>query len=602
MHDDVNEPPRRGKRGIVLPICLSLMFTLLVLALALAQQSRAHLGFALLVEAETREREAASAAMGDLQSIMQYVSDPVGSKSEVNPSVMGLPNPLPTPGAGVATFSNGPDIDVKIVGQFNGSAPDASIFEPVVKGYSVATADGYSAGATTVAGLFVPSRHAGVYVTAAVPNEPRATYLGMFSSLYPIGLMAVQGTVKIAEARSAGDYRGSESGIPVHIYGSQNVTVMGFCNGRMFSTSAQMTQSQTGGLKGALTMNRMPADFEAQLATAKAQVVQTLVDEGAAIQQLHQCLHENIPDNNDITTGCANGQCVAQFNPGNPDVSTLNGMPGTDLNGNTFQVIGDFVVPSGTGIQVPFDMDIQGNLVLSSQSVLNVTGKLAVHGNVMFQQQASLVCGSTVTVDGTVDMLYAPSPNISISSCILATADVNLAGGMSSHEEGVKLTARDPYSTPPCPFADSTLTCLVPGRPPQVHYEQVPNPNCDKFLKQSQQCVQMNNAAFAQFFPVVVAQGPVSTTQVAGIFVNTDGNITIGGSRAAGLFVATGTINSTSSRVVGCMWSRTGSINASSSNWRWFPYWSYAFVHTVGGDLFTGATRYWRVGFGRAQQ
>lgn len=608
MHDHLKprRPTRQAGRGIVLPICLSLMFCLFVLALALAEQSRTHLGFALSVEAETREREAVSAALADMTSLLQHSIDPTRWTLELPPTYMGLPNPLPaTAGGAELPFQNGPDIDVRIDGQFGGGALDASFHRPPPATLDPQLADGYASPRMTNGGVPVPSRHTAVYAQGTIPGAGLTRWLGIFSSNYPYGLMAPQGRVVLKEAGTTGDYSGaSETGLLANIVAT-GVTATGTLVNARFVVPQGASVQASRGIVCTTPSVRWPTDFDDTLDQARTNMAGPgLTDKGDDIRALHQARHESIPDNTNITAACQVGQCIAQFNPGNSDVSTVTGLPGTDLSGQTFTVAScDFVIPAGVSVQIPFALEIQGNLILSSNSELMVSQTLRVHGDVRLSPNSTLGVQQDLTVDGYVDMLYAPGTNPSIVASLISGGDMTLSHGMSSHEQGMSLTPNaTPFSKPSCPFGASTLTCLVPGRPPQIHTENAKNPNCDEYDQKATQNTQTLNSAWGSFFPGVTLAGQQTTSQVAGVLAVSDGQISVGGSNddvAAGFFVASGNLNLTVGQLTGVAWSRSGSILAPSASWRWYPFWSHAYVYGQSSSKAVYANRYWRVGSGQ---
>lgn len=624
MHDHVisRRSPRAPARGIVLPVCLSLMFCLFVLALALAEQSRTHLGFALSVEAETRGREAASAALADLTSILQCSVDPTRWTLELPPTYMGLPNPIPPTETGAERpspsgptlplqrnpelpFQNGPDIDVKIDGQFGGRAPDASFHRPPPSACDPTFPDGYASPRMTNGGVPVPSRHTAVYVQATLPGVGLTRWLGMMSSNFPYGLMAPHGRVVIKDAWTSGDYAGtSETGLLANIVAGTAITATGKVNARFVVPPGTSVQAPRG-IICATRGVRWPTDFDETVEKTRQKLAGSgLIDKGDDIRTLQQARHESIPDSTTITASCQVGRCVAQFNPGNPDVSTVNGLSGTDLSGGTFRIASaDFVIPSGVSVQIPFNLEIQGNLILCDSAELRVSNALHVYGDVRLSPNSTLAVEQKLTVEGYVDMLYAPGANPSIVASLVSGGDMTLARGMSSHEQGIELTPNvTPFSKPDCPFGPSTLTCVVDGRPPQVHTEEAPNPNCKAFDQKATPNVQALNAAWGAFFPGVSVAGQQTTRQVAGVLAVSDGQITVGSSTndvAAGFFVASGDLNLTLGRLVGVAWSRGGDIHAPSTSWRWYPYFAHAYVYGPRDSTAIIANRYWRVGSGQ---
>lgn len=621
-----------------MPICLSLMFCLFVLALALAEQSRTHLGFTLSVEAEIREREAALAAMGDLSSILQRACDPVMWSNDLSPAFMKLPDPLPAAlGSAELPFENGPDIDIEIDGQFGGGSDEASLYRLPPLQYDAEESDAYPSPLVTRSGIAVPARHAALYVQARIPGGGLTRWLGMISTNHPVGMMAPLGSVTLGDARSSSSWtREAESGLMASIYASSGISVKGVVNARLCVPPGQTPDAPRGIVKEVSGLT-IPADFEMSRMKAAAEASKNLVDKGADIEALRQCRHASIPDSTNITALCQSGDVVAQFNPGSPDVSTIDGLPGTDRldfidrppgtespapsptpdtsdpslpsprgpSGPVFQVASaDFVVPAGEHIYIPYDMDVQGSLILEKQSILHVQRTLSVHGDVRLGPQCTLKAGETVVVDGFVDMLYQPGPNPSITTSIISGADMILNRGMTNREGGMSLSSSTPFTTPDCPFSPSTLTCIVRGIPPSVHIEQVDNPNCDTFTKQAKQCTQSANAAWSRFFPAVSLPGPQTRNDVMGIFIDCGDRLRIGSGQddvAGGLIAAARDVTLDIGRFTGVAWSRSGSITGKHTSWWWFPYWSHAWVQGASGAQAVVANRWWLTGYGQVR-
>ncbi|NDD27769.1 MAG: hypothetical protein EB084_05815 [Proteobacteria bacterium] len=592
------------------PICLSLMFCLFVLALALAEQSRAHLGFTLQAEAETRGTEAGLAALVELTSVLQHSVDPQRFTADLAPGKMGLPDPVPASGQGGALPFHGTDFfDVSVVGEFGGGATDASWHRPPPTVYDAQASDGYLAPVVTPAGVAVPARHTLLQAQATLPGLGLTRSLAMISSNHPYGLFAPNGSVAVAEARTTGDWTGStETGLMASIVALSGITVTGTANARMY-TARGLGQGvrASQGLKCVITTPiTSPPDYDPSLTKAQSDAMSGLTDKGSDVAHLHDCRHQSIPDSNDITTSCQRGNVVKQFNPGDTDIATIVGLAGTDLTGSgssaVFQIASaDLVVPSGKYVSLPYTVDIQGSLVITGPAELYVSNDLRVHGDVRLGPRATLIVGGALQVDGRIDMLYAPGTNPTITSCVLVQGDATVQHGMMGHENGVTLTAATPFSRPDCPFAPSTLTCVVPGRPPSIHFEQAHNPNCDTFDKIAAGCADTNNTAWAEFFPVVKLNGPADLSNEAGVFISCGGTLSVGSDAsesAAGFLVADHDISLGVGRFVGTAWSRSGNINAPTTVWRWYPFYSHAWLQSQGRLNPVTANRYWRVGYG----
>lgn len=585
-------PPGRGgrRRGIVLPIALALLFVLLTLALGLAEQGRAMLGFTVMTEAESLEIEANEVQAAYMQGILQ---------GEASPGTLGLPAAIPFLGGAVAPFQQPPDGPLEVFGQFNGGLPQVSGYnvKPLDQPWDSYTAGGY------YGGIHVPYRYVSFYSTARYPNMPSAMNVSLWDSDEPYGILAPNGTITVnGDAWSVHRYRGDNNdplGSMVNLASRAGVTVTGFVNGNLI---VQMGPTSTGaGSSGGIRRQvaspvGIPDGFKTSLATARAQMASTsgLVNLGTLIDALHTALHRNIPTNPLITGIPPPGTVpVAQLNEGSTDINSITAPSGTDLNGGTFDCGVDFTMPSGGGY-IPYSCHFARNLALMSHTVLIVQGDLTVDGNVYMSELSSLVVGGRLTVNGRLDM--ANQDWESNRAAIAASSDVVLPGGMQ-HTSTVTLAWQERFGTRSNPFSDSILSYVTTSDPPVPGAMTVTNPNNTAF-----NALSLADFGIAQGLDIYLQQimplGSPDTAFVPGALLVTDGSLTVGGTKMAGLGCAAGPITVTSTRTVGALWSQNANVVV--GDYRFYPYHTHAYVHSGGTDSIPVASnRFHRTAYGR---
>lgn len=606
MHDHVNHGRAhpagslRGRRpwrrtrlvtGIVLPVAMALLFVMLTLALGLAEQGRALLGFTVQNESEALEIEANELEFADMQAILQ---------GELPTSTLGLPAAIPTPSGAAATFQQPAGGPLEVLGQFNGLSSNVSTYsvKPVDQIY-----DGYSSG-TLAGGMYAPSRHVVVVSTARYPNMPSTTHASVFTSNHPYGILAPNGTITVnGDARSSINCRGNdtdESGVMVHLAARSGVTVTGFVNGRVQVQSGTMTLGSGGIRSTVATGVGIPTDFTASLATARTQITTGLTSIGPLIDALHAALHRSFPPNWLITGSPPPGATpISQYNTGSLDINTINAPAGTDLNGSTFKCGVDFVIPASQGIVVPYSCDFASNLALMGRSVLHVQGDLRVGGNLYLSDMSSLVVDGKLTVTGRLDMANVNALVPANQVVVLASSDVSLPNGMQ-RTPGVMPVPTVPFSARSNPFAGSWLSWVIPGDPPTPGTSPVTNPNNILFNTQALTDLAAVSG-LVPFFMNVTPAGAVATDDVPGALVSAGGTLTAGGTKFAGLGVASSQITVTSTRTVGALWSRDAGVIV--GDYRYHPYFTHAYGHSLGTDIVpVTSTRYHRTAYGKVFQ
>ncbi len=634
----------RRRNGIVLPIALSLTFALLIFALAVAQQSELQMRFSVIMEAREREQAAATAMLADLQSALQY--DSTNFTGDLNPDALCFAIPINCGGVFQSLFSNGDDINIATTGEFNGAAPFASMLEAVPSSPSATVIDGYAGGALTNSGLWCPARHAVLYATASMASQSPSTWLGVYDANFPFGVIACNGSVTLMDACSVVSATPSEvvsgtgswsagsavltfsstqapcvgmpvstpgssglapgtcilaipasgqatlsrtatgsgsgtitfsndSGLPCNVYGASGVTLSGsstasLVNARLYTApnSSPPTASAGGAvLTGTTSMATLPPDFLATLSNARSALNGlSLTDLSTPVSHLEQFAQQN------YQVLSAGGPLSVAQQSGGP-ILELPGnfvLPAGDSSGSSSSTTGS---SQSAGVTIPLDAEVTGNLIIGANQTLHVRGSLAVSNNVYLGTGSSLVVDDRLNVAGAVDSTSTGGLAPPITSGIIAGNDVTIGQGTGSTVAPVITPAPSPG-----PFSVVPVNAAV------------------------QQTV---NTDFGTWFPNATTPSSVATP--VGVFIYTDGHLSLTGAQATGLFVSAHdmTINPASSggtcRVTGTLWCENGNITATACQFRNYPYCRHAWIQAASSQFAVGATRWWQTAWGRVQ-
>jgi hypothetical protein len=97
----------------------------------------------------------------------------------------------------------------------------------------------------------------------------------------------------------------------------------------------------------------------------------------------------------------------------------------------------------------------------------------------------------------------------------------------------------------------------------------------------------------------VTFNGAADNLDVPGVFLATDSTLNMPApGKASGLFYARGDVNLGATKMVGAVWSQ-GSIHAPATDFRYFPYYTHAFVNLSGATTPIGAVEQHPIAAGR---
>lgn len=588
--------PRAKRRGFILIAALALMFVMVLFALILANLGRSMHGFTMITQGEASEYEATLFTFAELRGILQ---------GDLSSATLGLPASLgPSGSLSGSTNSNDATFSGKLTYQKpNGpSGPESYA--------STVAATGWS-------GVVVPTCHAAAMVKSTIPGAPdlaSASYLCMYTSNYPYGLLAPNGGIQVHSVRSTSDLDGADghlTGLMANLFAAHDITVGGTLNGRAYSSGNGISVASNGIVyRNWPNPVAIPTDFSDGLNSFKTSAVSGLGNSlMTALQDLHGALHEDFgPDlaaatGAEETAGLAQGgqTTVFDLDPYNGHSTTQNvvNSPGdTDYSGGTLTV--------GVSLRIPGENDelnfstvniSGGDLVLEDNSVLHVHGDLTVSGAIRMGKKATLIVDGATRATELSMKYQAPADNVGISSAVWGKGNITLTSGMSQTD--VLWTPNIP-GLPSNPY-NSTLyfTVTVPNEPAYETPGSCNNPIYDDFqARQVADAAKLAADGIQNYLVNVTPTG--SSSSVPGVLMMCDGAINLGaGSKASGLFYAAGGIQGTTAELVGAVFAAGGDIRLSGTDFRYFPYFTHAFGHTAGGDLTVAAIHHHPIAFGK---
>jgi hypothetical protein len=418
---------------------MCLTFVMVLISLILAQQNRNMQSFTTLIDNADQQNAAALLADNTMCGVLQGATTG-GNSTQTLPSndvltpTIPLPDPsgLPLAMLGMrqakdgATFSQPPGSPQGFSGTLRLAGNQANNVPAPF------TSDGGT----------VQLACQGAYASV-VMSPPRAfqrqmshRYAMVYSSCFPYGLLAPHGSINIkGDVLSTGCYDASiMSGLPVNMYAAHSITVNGQLNGRAYSGDANVSLGK-GGIRYVNWPNVVtpPESFSNGLKnTVEPDLINGLTDLGPLLRQLHQALHQDFTGHdNDISPMAVCGGSLSEFNQGGFNQPTVTSPGNSDLNGseNTFTAGVPFVVPDQVGVKIPFNMVVDGDLVLEHHAVLYVTGNLTVNGSICLDAFSSLTVDGNVTAASFNSYATYFTP-ITGTSTLIAHGNVNVAGGM----------------------------------------------------------------------------------------------------------------------------------------------------------------------------
>ncbi len=231
----------------------------------------------------------------------------------------------------------------------------------------------------------------------------------------------------------------------------------------------------------------------------------------------------------DFSDGLATLRAQLQATPGNLK------MPATIPN--------SLRIPPDECQSVTTGLDLGGDLLIGDNAVLRVAGDLKVAGSVYIGQQSSLLVGGSTTISG-LNLSYSwhkQAMNLAtICSCVYSRGPLQILGNGMGYAEITDWVPSDPA------LPDYLGTCQA---------------------------------------------GTADTTDVPGVLLVSDSNLTVqGGRKVAGLLYASGIQLKGVDQLLGTAWS-TQSIQAGNTNYRCFPFYTHAFVHTSASNVTLNAAQ-----------
>lgn len=200
-------------------------------------------------------------------------------------------------------------------------------------------------------------------------------------------------------------------------------------------------------------------------------------------------------------------------------------------------------IPPDECQNVDSGLSIAQDLLIGDNAVLRVAGDLKVSGSVYIGQQSSLIVEGSTTISG-LNLSYSwhkQAMNLAtICSCVYSRGPLQILGNAMGYAE---------------------IIDWVPGDP-----------------------------ALPEYLGSCQAEIP-DTTDVPGVLLVSDSNLTVqGGHKIAGLLYASGIQLKNVDQLLGTAWS-TQSIQAGDTNYRCFPFYTHAFIHTSASNVTLNAAQ-----------
>ncbi|HEY3998419.1 MAG TPA: hypothetical protein VGO93_06110 [Candidatus Xenobia bacterium] len=416
---------RQTRHGIILPLAISMMFAMMILALALIQQEQSNTTYTFIDEVEGLEDQQAEAGFSTMQAIFQGQAEGNPNLLVSETSMFNAPGPFGTFHGPVPAPSPPPPTAVQLLGDFTLAAKPSvqSLFNNPNIGFDF----------NQVGGSAIPQRYARVVETAQLPNQttksglfmaPSQSYYSVYSPSYPYGMLAFDGNLRVRDAFAVSDptFKGQAIGLPVNLFGSLAVLVSNYLNGHAWVNKSSATVQLLGaaGVGGGVAHLLAeppvfpPADFQASLTKALT-TLPSAPSVSVNLSTLLSALSSPITLAIDGAGLSGSGKL-------------LQGV--LSVSGGALVVANNFQAAPGASTVIPVSLVVNGNLLVPDRSILVVQGSLQVHGDLVLGQQSTLRVEGAVQVTGHLGLTGPATGGLNTS--ILAEGAVTITQG-SAH-------------------------------------------------------------------------------------------------------------------------------------------------------------------------